>query len=43
MGDYEKYIRMAREKLKAVKNAFKEGQHTVVGDLATKVVEQLEE
>ncbi len=39
MGEYEKHIRMAREKLKAVRNAFKKGQHTVVGDLATKVVE----
>jgi hypothetical protein len=29
MGNYEKHIRMAREKLKAVKNAFKKGQHTV--------------
>lgn len=30
MGEYEKHIRMAREKLKAVRNAFKNGQHTVV-------------
>ncbi len=43
MGEYEKHIRMAREKLKAVRNAFENGQHTVVGDLATKVVEQLVE
>lgn len=41
MGDYEKHIRMAQEKLEAVRNAFDKGQHTVVGDLATKVVEQL--
>lgn len=26
MGEYEKHIRMAREKLKAVRNAFKKGQ-----------------
>ncbi len=43
MGEYEKHIRMAREKGKAVRNAFKNRQYTVVGDLATKVVEQLEE
>ena len=43
MGEYEKHIRMAREKLKAVRNAFEKGQHAVVGDLATKVVEQIEE
>ena len=41
MGDYEKHIRMAQEKLEAVRNAFDKGQHTVVGDLATKVDEQL--
>ena len=33
MGEYEKHIRMAREKLKAVRIAFEKGQHTVVGDL----------
>ncbi len=43
MGDYQKHIGMAREKLKAVRTAFKERQHTVVGDLCTKVVEQLVE
>ena len=32
---------MAREKLKAIRTAFENGQHTVVGDLGTKVVEQL--
>jgi hypothetical protein len=41
MGEYEKHIRMAREKLEAVRIAFEKRQHTVVGDLATKVVEQL--
>ena len=41
MGDYEKHLGMVREKLKAIRSAFDEGHHTVVGDLATKVVEQL--
>ena len=41
MGDYEKHLRIAREKLKAVRNACGSEQHTVVGDLATKVIEQL--
>ena len=41
MGDFKKHIRMAKEKLQAVRDAFDKGQHTVVGDLATKVVEQL--
>ena len=40
MGEYQKHVRMAREKLKAVKSALEEGQHSVVGDLATNVVEQ---
>jgi len=43
MGDYDKHLSMAREKLRAVRSAFYEGHHTVVGDLATKVVEQLVE
>ena len=41
MGDYEKHLRIAREKLKVTKNAFDNKQYTVVGDLATKVIEQL--
>jgi hypothetical protein len=41
MGDYEKHSSIAREKLRAVRNAFENEQFTVVGDLATKVVEQL--
>ncbi len=41
MGEYEKHIRMVREKMEAVRSAFEKEQHTVVGDLATKVVEQL--
>ena len=40
MGEYEKHIRMAQEKLKAVRNAFKKGQHTVVGDLAIEIENQ---
>jgi hypothetical protein len=43
MGEYEKHNRMAREKLQVVRTAFEQGQHSVVGDLATKVVEQLVE
>lgn len=43
MGDFEKHIGLAREKLKATANAFNNKQYTVVGDLATKVVEQLVE
>jgi hypothetical protein len=43
VGDYEKHLGMAREKLRAVRSAFAKGQHTVVGDLATKIVEQLVE
>ncbi len=41
MGDYNKHLKLAKEKLKAVVNAYKNGMNTVVGDLATKVVEQL--
>jgi hypothetical protein len=41
MGDYKKHISIAREKLSALKEAFNKEQFTVVGDLATKVVEQL--
>jgi len=41
MGDYKKHLDIAREKLEAVKEAFQEKRSTVVGDLGTKVVEQL--
>jgi len=41
MGDYEKHLNLAREKLSAVVHAYSHHQHTVVGDLSTKVVEQL--
>jgi len=43
MGDFEKHIKLAKEKLKVTKEAFKDKDNTVVGDLATKVVEQLVE
>ena len=41
MGNYKKHLQIAQEKLKAVRDAFNNNLHTVVGDLATKVVEQL--
>ncbi len=41
MGNFDKHIVLAKEKLKATKEAYKNKQNTVVGDLATKVVEQL--
>jgi hypothetical protein len=41
MGNYKKHLQIAREKLKAVRDAFDKGLYTVVGDIATKVVEQL--
>jgi hypothetical protein len=43
MGEFKKHLRIAREKFRAVTTAYKKKQHTVVGDLATKVVEQLVE
>lgn len=41
MGDFKKHINIAKEKLSAVITAYKNKQNTVVGDLATKVIEQL--
>ncbi len=41
MGDFERHLNLAREKLKAVLQVYKNKQYTVVGDLAIKVVEQL--
>lgn len=41
MGDFEKHIGLAKEKLQATYDAYHNKHHTVVGDLATKVVEQL--
>src|SRR3989338_2905427 len=43
MGNFEKHIEITREKLQAVITAYKNKQHTVVGDLAIKVIEQLVE
>jgi hypothetical protein len=41
MGDFEKHLSIAKEKLSALATAYGKKQHTVVGDLGTKVVEQL--
>lgn len=41
MGDFEKHLKLAREKIKATVEAYHKKQSTVVGDLGTKVVEQL--
>ena len=41
MGNFKKHIEITKEKLEAVISAYKNKQHTVVGDLATKVIEQL--
>jgi len=43
MGDFEKHLSIAREKLSALKEAYQKRRYTVVGDLAIKVVEQLVE
>lgn len=43
MGDFNKHFELAKEKLKVTISAFHEKQSTVVGDLGTKVVEQLVE
>ena len=43
MGDFEKHLSITREKLSALKEAYQKRRYTVVGDLATKVVEQLVE
>jgi len=43
MGSFEKHISIAREKLSSLKEAYGKRRYTVVGDLATKVVEQLVE
>ena len=41
MGNLRKHLDIAKEKLQALSTAYSNGQHTVVGDLGTKVVEQL--
>jgi len=43
MGDFEKHLSIAREKLSSLKEAYQKRRYTVVGDLAIKVVEQLVE
>ena len=43
MGSFRKHLDIAAEKLDALVTAYRNGQHTVVGDLGTKVVEQLVE
>ena len=41
MGSFKKHLNIAKEKLSALVTAHDRKQHTVVGDLGTKVVEQL--
>ncbi len=41
MGNFQKHLELAKEKLKVTIDAYHNKQNTVVGDLATKVVEQL--
>jgi len=41
MGSLQKHVDIAKEKLQAVISAYENNQSTVVGDLATKVIEQL--
>jgi hypothetical protein len=43
MGDYQKHFELAKEKYEATITAYRNKQSTVVGDLGTKVVEQLVE
>jgi len=43
MGDFEKHIALAKEKLRVTKEAYTNKNNTVVGDLAVKVIEQLVE
>src|SRR3989344_298947 len=41
MGDFDKHLDIAKEKLRSVVEAYKRGDNSVVGDLSTKVIEQL--
>ena len=41
MGNFQKHLKLAKEKLDATISAYYNKQMTVVGDLGTKVVEQL--
>jgi len=43
MGEFKNHQEIATEKLSALKDAFDKKQFTIVGDLATKVCEQLVE
>jgi hypothetical protein len=43
MGNFERHLKIAKEKLRVTKESFAKKDNTVVGDLATKVVEQLVE
>jgi len=43
MGNTDKHVSLAKEKLEATFDAYEKKMSTVVGDLATKVVEQLVE
>lgn len=43
MGDFQKHLELAKEKFQATINAYNNKQSTVVGDMGTKVVEQLVE
>ena len=43
MGDFHKHFELVKEKFKATITAYHNKQSTVVGDLGTKVVEQLVE
>lgn len=43
MGSFRKHMDIAAEKLEALVTAYQNRQNTVVGDLGTKVVEQLVE
>ena len=41
MGDYDKHLSIAKEKLASLNEAYHAGRHSVVGDLGIKVAEQL--
>jgi len=41
MGDFKKHMQLAQEKLRAVVTSFNKGDMSVVGDLSTKVIEQI--
>jgi len=43
MGNFQKHFELAKEKFKTTITAYRNKQSTVVGDLGTKVVEQLVE